>query len=195
LRVRHLSGIGSALGDVAARSGFIPPTPTVASVQGIPDGVDGTVQTLRIMRTFARNSMRSPDLRTRTHTLGVLELAGVPGHNYLGELRACQEWVRDNIDYRQDPDDLEMVQTPEKTLEFGAGDCDDQSTLLASMLAGLGHPVRFVAVGFPGDGDSFSHVFCESKVGSGWVPCETIVPGANLGWYPPGVTHRYVLNV
>jgi len=59
-------------------------------------------------------------------------------------------------------------------------------------LLSIGHPCRFVCVAF--NGDPFSHVLVESKVGERWIACETIVPVA-LGWYPEGVTKRYVLNV
>jgi hypothetical protein len=179
------------LGDQAyAPAAYLPSTPTLSTLQGLAEGPDGTAQTCRIMRDMARASLKSPDQTIRGMALSITQ--GVEARNYCGELRACQEWVRDKIRYVQDPEDIELVQTPEKTLEFGAGDCDDKSTLLSALLLSIGHPCRFVAVGF--EHEPFSHVLVESKLGESWVSCETIVP-VQLGWYPPGVTSRYVLKV
>jgi len=183
-------GALAALGDVSAPARHLPATPTLSTLQGIPDGPEGTVATLRIMRSFARAALRSSNQAVRLLALQIV--SNIPDRSYMGEARALQEWVRDQIRYVMDPDDLELVQTPEKTLEFGQGDCDDKSTLLASFLSACGHPCRFVAVGF--NEDAFSHVLVETKIGERWVSCETIVP-VSLGWYPTGVTSRYVLSV
>lgn len=158
---------------------------------GIPDGDPGTFQTLRIMRTFARNALKHPQQIVRGYTL--LAVQNVAQRDWRNEVRALQEWVRDQISYRMDPDDLELVQTPEKTLEFGAGDCDDKATLLASMLLAIGHPARFCAAAI--EGDQFSHVLVQSKVADAWIMLETIIPGAPMGWYPPGIRRTYFLNV
>ncbi len=173
--------------------GYLPATPTLSTLQGIPDGPEGTIATLKIMRTFARNAIRDPSLIIRQQAMNILHAAGVAPRAYLQELQALQQWVRDSIHYVQDPEDVEMVQTPQKTLEFGSGDCDDEATLLAALLLSIGHPARFVAVGF--DNEPFSHVLVESKVADRWLPAETILPGVSVGWYPNGVTSRYVLNV
>jgi transglutaminase-like putative cysteine protease len=191
-----VTGARQTLGDYAPSSPAVhlPATPTVATIQGLPDGPEAVPQTLRLMRNYARAAIRSPDQTVRNQALGIVQ--NVAARNYSGEVNALQQWVRDQIRYVQDPTDsdggIELVQTPEKTLELGQGDCDDKSTLLASLLIAIGHPARFVAVGF--NGDAFSHVLVESKVGASWIPLETIIP-VQAGWYPPGVTSRYVLNV
>ena len=88
---------------------------------------------------------------------------------------------------------LETLATPCRTLEIQTGDCDDQAAAIAAVLTTLGFPVRFVAVGFaPGQ---FSHVFAEARLGNQWVPLETTVDAAYIGWYPPGVRVRMVQNV
>lgn len=71
----------------------------------------------------------------------------------------------------RDVNTVETVQTPDKTLLDGSGDCDDQAVLLGSLLESIGHPARFLAVGFqPG---VFAHVLVEGKIGARWVPLET----------------------
>lgn len=184
------TGSVRTLGDFQSPSVHLPSTPTLAALQTLPEGPDGTAVTLRIMRDLARASLKNPAQVIRNQALSIVQ--NVAARNYSGEVNALQGWVRDRIRYVQDPDEIELVQTPEKTLELGQGDCDDKATLLASLLLAIGHPARFVAVGF--QGDAFSHVLVESKVADSWIPLETIVP-VNAGWYPPGVTSRYVLKV
>jgi hypothetical protein len=128
-----------------------------------------------------------------------------------------QHWVRDNIAYVYDPPEVELIQTPPYTIEHETGDCDDKAILLNAMLSSVGFQTAFLAVGGNGPGWSsadgmgssdgiedadgipppFSHVLSSVKLGSssgrgpwyldGWTPLETIVPGAEPGWMPPGV--------
>lgn len=147
------------------------------------------------MRKLAVEATREPTQQIRERVICILRDYGVPvqcgSRPWFKEIRACQLWVQNSIRYLRDPPDAELVQTPFKTLEYSAGDCDDQATLLASFLHSIGHPTRFIAVAFRGG--PFSHVLCQTRVGrSGndrddWISCETIVPRP-LGWHPPGVT-------
>lgn len=169
---------------------------TVATLQGIPDGPAGTVATLKMMRDLARAAVRDPSQRVREKALQLVST--LPERAWLSEIRALHEFVRDRIRYVRDPVGLESVATPEMTLQYAQGDCDDKSTLLASLLESLGHPARFVAVGI--GGGPFSHVLVETRVKStgvdmrDWMPLETILPKP-AGWYPPDATSRYVLKV
>lgn len=106
--------------------------------------------------------------------------------NYRGEIDRLFTWVRDHIRYTRDVNGVETVQTPRKTLEYAQGDCDDQSTLLASLLESVGIQTRFKAVGFsPGQ---FQHVYLEARDDSQqpprWVALDPTerVP---MGWEPP----------
>lgn len=103
----------------------------------------------------------------------------------MGEVRALFDFVQNNIRYVRDVNGVETIQTPLKTLEYGAGDCDDKSTLLAAMLESLGHETRFHAMGFrPGN---VEHVLLEVNIpGKGWVPLETTEP-VKMGWIPRGI--------
>ena len=162
----------------------------IATLAALPDGRAGTVETLRIMRNMARNAVRSPTQEIRHLALSLIAI--LPARRWGAEVEALHAFVRDDIRYARDPVGIESVATPEKTLQLRAGDCDDKSTLLAAMLESIGHPSRFVAVGF--NGGNFSHVYVESKIGSAWVPLETIIPKP-MGWSPPDATSRYILKV
>jgi transglutaminase-like putative cysteine protease len=71
-------------------------------------------------------------------------------------------------------------------LRLGAGDCDDKSILAAALLASIGHPTRFIACGFVGDG-SYSHVFAQTKIAGKWVTLECTMNEWPLGRTPGGI--------
>lgn len=154
-----------------------------ATLQAIPDGKAGTVATLKIMRELTRQGKKSLPIRT----LAVRQTNGNHQKDWFGELQALHRFVRDKIRYVKDIRGVETVQTPDATLQMGAGDCDDKSVLLASLLESIGHPTRFVAVGFAPD--DFAHVYVESRIGTGWIPMETTEP-VEIGWSPKNVVSR-----
>lgn len=154
---------------------------------GIPEGKAGTVETLKVMRGLVRNYKKS--LPIRNIALSVIQ--HLNGKDYGGELQALQNYVRNRIRYVRDIRGVETIQTPEATLQIGQGDCDDQSVLLASLLESIGHPTRFVAIGFAPD--QFDHVFVESRLGAGWISAETTEP-VGLGWQPPNVQARLFIH-
>ncbi len=183
--------------DNRVRTSRLSGTPTVATLRGISEGIPGAVQTLRAMRDLVKASIREPAQQVRETALGIIN-----SDAWMQQIRDLQDWVQSHIRYVQDPTDdaggVELVQTPQKTLEYSAGDCDDQSTLLAALLSAIGHPARFVAVGL--NGQPLSHVLVQTKIAStgndtqDWITAETIVPKP-LGWFPPNVTSRYILKV
>jgi transglutaminase-like putative cysteine protease len=101
-------------------------------------------------------------------------------HDYLSEYAAVLNWCRRNIRYVRDPVTIEQVKTPRAVIETEAGDCDDQSVLIATLCGALGARVRFVAGGFKGDG-ALAHVWCEAfdPASGAWVVLDP-VPGRNV---------------
>jgi len=167
--------------------GTLAASPTFARLQGIADGPAGAVQTLRLMRQMVLDAVRDPAQGCRSLALSIIGDAG-----FVGQCRAVQLWVQQNIRYIQDPPDVELVQTPQKTVQWKAGDCDDQSVLIAALLQSIGHPCQFMAMGF--SGGPLSHVLTRTKIGSDWVTVETIRP-VGLGYQPPNVTSTYLRDI
>ncbi len=163
-----------------------------AVLAGLPGGRAGTIATLKHMREFVRASLRNPAQIVRHTALSILVERQIPPRKWNLELNALMQFVQDRIRYVKDPVGLELVQAPERTLEIKQGDCDDKSTLLAALLMATGHPARFTVVGFKGG--PFSHVLVEAKTGKRWVPMETII-SKPFGWFPPGVTSKYSLDL
>jgi transglutaminase-like putative cysteine protease len=110
--------------------------------------------------------------------------------DYASEVEKIHNFVRDKVRYVQDISNVETIQTPIKTLQYGAGDCDDKSMLVAALLESINHPTRFVAMGF--NGEPHCHVYVETKLGTKWIGVETTEP-VGLGWTPPNQTSRMVI--
>jgi len=146
----------------------------------IPPGEPGTRATLRAMQQLVEHYKRDDTIRSAALDL----VRGLPPKAYGREVRTVFEFVRDGIRYVRDIYGVETLQTPLVTLDVGQGDCDDKATLLASMLESIGHPTRFIAVGFTSP-DAFSHVYVETKVGPNWLPLDATVETARVGWRPP----------
>lgn len=158
-----------------------------SQLMGIPSGKAGTAETLRIMRGLVRDYKKS--LPIRTTALDIVR--GLNQKDYAGELRAIHRFVRDNIRYVRDIKGVETVSAPDYTLQIGQGDCDDKSVLLAALLESIGHPTRFVAVGYAPN--EYAHVLVESRIGAGWLPAETTEP-VDVGWYPENMASRLVIH-
>ena len=138
----------------------------------LPDGDAGTRATLQTMAAIVRQYRKNLDIRT----LALDIVRSVPGHkNFEGQAAAVCRWVRSNIQYVRDVNDVETIQTPLKTLDFGQGDCDDQSTLVASLLQAVGFQTRFLAIKTAALGP-YVHVVAQALIGSDWVPLETTEP-------------------
>jgi transglutaminase-like putative cysteine protease len=98
--------------------------------------------------------------------------------------------VRKNIRYTRDIFRVELLHTPRRMLELRAGDCDDMSILLGSMLISTGHPVRLVLVGFrPDKPHMYSHIYPEVNVRGRWIPIDATVSHP-IGWAPPSLWKR-----
>lgn len=93
----------------------------------------------------------------------------VPQKDTVLEAKALFEWVRDHIRYVSDVRNVETLATPIQTLKMMCGDCDDQTTLLVTMLESIGIKNRFVVVGQFG---TFFHVLSECYINGQWVACD-----------------------
>ena len=153
------------------------------TLQTIPAGPEGVYQTLKIMKHLTR--MGKKDIAIRSKALDLTR--NLNQKDWLGEVKNLHRFVRDHIRYIRDIRDVETVAFPEITLELGQGDCDDKSVLLASLLESIGHPTRFIAVGFKPH--NYSHVYLETKIGNTWIGLETTEP-VEVGWQPKGVMAR-----
>lgn len=80
---------------------------------------------------------------------------------------------------------MELVQDAVRTIEAGAGDCDDKCTLLASLLAIAGFMPRFVCGGSAEDvlDHVWVEVFCDWS--GEWLALDPTSETAQPGWSQP----------
>lgn len=117
----------------------------------------------------------------------------VPAKDFRGQVERIFHWVKQHIRYVNDVRDVETIATPKAILEVSSGDCDDMAVLLASLLESVGHPTRFVALGF--NGDNFSHVLTETRLGSKWLSLDPTVAKSTVDWKPRDATRVMVRHV
>jgi len=139
------------------------------------------------MRDMTRRGRKNLMVRNKA----VLLTRDLPQKDRPGEIRVLHNFVRDSIRYVRDVRGVETVQDAEATLRLQAGDCDDKSVLLASMLEALGFRTRFRAVGFkPGH---YQHVFPEVLFDGFWLALETTEP-VSPGWIPRNIAASMILE-
>lgn len=96
---------------------------------------------------------------------------------------ACKEVYR----YCGDAFGIDQFQHPERTLEFGGGDCDDCSILICSALGAVGFQTKLRVIRTKTSSD-WNHIFAlvglPQKSPSKWVPLDLSV-NEPAGWQPP----------
>lgn len=148
---------------------------------GIPNGLAGTRATLAIMSNLIRKYKVDPVIRE----LSVKLVRHLPNHKYGRQAGVIHKWIQNNISYVRDVAGVETIQTPHKTLELGAGDCDDMTTLCAVMLESIGLKTKLVAVGFKNN--ALSHVLPMVLIGRKWYWLECTRP-LLMGEAPKNIT-------
>lgn len=147
----------------------------------MPEGKAGVQATLKMMSELTKAGKKTPAIRSKAVSL----VQNLPQKDRLGEIRNLFNFVQNNIRYVRDIHEVETLHYAEQVLAQESGDCDDKAILLASLLEAIGHPTRFVAVGFkPGE---YSHVFVDTIIGNKqWLSLDTTEPYP-MGWRPPNI--------
>ena len=161
-------------------------TPLHSTRVQIGRGDRGISQTIRYMYGAVMGNEGVANAEIRRQALTIVQ--GVASRDQQGEIAAVLQWVKSNIAFRGEW--AETVQTPLVTLQLRAGDCDDQSTLMAALLGALGYKTRFKTVAAdPSAPYAFSHVYIEifqRKIGQ-WISLDSTVPQSYPGWQPPRI--------
>jgi hypothetical protein len=169
--------------------------PNIYSRQPLLSGDAGVEQTVDQMRNLVDEALRDPSIiRLATDIV-----RRVPAFDDYAEANALYDWVRQNIRFTKDPVNKEKLYPPAELLEIRAGDCDDISMLLGTLLMAVGYPARLMTVAAtPGSPEQFSHVYIEGEVpaGSGqWLPMDPARFDSQFGIAPPQVTRARWWNL
>ena len=155
----------------------------VHTIRALPGGDGSIVATLREMVSMVKTWRLAPVILQRATRL----VRSCPEKNWRCEVAVLHAFVRDRVRYQMDVNTVETLRTPELVLQERAGDCDDKSVLLASLLEATGHPARFIALAFGPPPAPYSHVLVETRLGDEWIALET-TERKPLGWKPQGAT-------
>lgn len=163
----------------------------------IPDGDTGTMATLQVMRTLARQGALDPVVRLAASAVvrGLAPASGVE------QAQAVRAWVTDHTAFLADPLYAEALHMPgwqvRQILTRGlvAVDCDDVAMLAAALGLSIGLRARFVVVGFSSPNAPFRHVWCDLApvTRDVWVAIDPTRPQQALDRVP--VTRHAVMEV
>lgn len=154
----------------------------------VPRGPTGTLTTARIIGRLVREGAK--DFYVRQKAIEVFRAYRVPAKNRMGEACALFDFVKRNIRYTRDIFRVELLHSARRMLELRAGDCDDMTILLGSMLLSTGHPVRLVLAGFRRNRPHlYSHIYPEVNVSGRWIAIDATMDKP-MGWSPPVVWKR-----
>jgi transglutaminase-like putative cysteine protease len=154
----------------------------------IPDGDAGVSATIGYMKRLLDTPQGIRSLTVRQFTLDAVR--GVERGQ--SEIEAVFNKIKNEIEFRGEYG--ETLQSPEATINLGAGDCDDQAVLGAAMLNSLGFETRFKTVAMRNSPDELSHVYVEvrDKQTGRWIALDPTVEQAYPGWEPDGVARSEV---
>ena len=147
-------------------------------------GEMGIHQTIYMMRNLVNQNYPHLWIRERANHI----IQGCERDRHCEHI-ALRDWISSNVDYLEDPTDIEALHHPitfyEKRLRHNQkvwGDCDDMALYLATLLKAIGHRPQFRVVG---RNKTFHHVLviCEG---------ENLDPTMEAGNYPknPGRAMR-----
>lgn len=161
---------------------FLAPTPTLSgSVLRYSEGIRGVRETLAVMRAMVNEYRVNPRMRQAATCAIFLS----PEKNDMHEIETLFNLVRDNVRYVRDICDVETLSTPDKTLEGLIGDCDDQTTLLCTLLESVGYKTRFVVAAYSAP-NHYEHVYAQVfvPVFGDWINIDP-TEREPIGYAPP----------
>lgn len=157
-----------------------PPAPIYRAP--LMSGDAGVAQTIQEMRSLVDEALRDPSILRTAKDI----IRGVPAFDDTAEAQALYNWVRSNIRFTKDPVNKETLYPPAELLQIRAGDCDDISMLLGTLLMAVGYPARLMTVA--SNGDEFSHVYVEWQINGEWIPMDPARYDSQFGVAPPAYT-------
>jgi hypothetical protein len=145
-------------------------------------GDAGVEQTINHMRALVDEALRDPQINRLARDI----VRNVPAFDDVAEAHALYSWVRSNVRFTKDPVNKETLYPPAELLKIRAGDCDDISMLLGTLLMAVGYPARLMTVA--ASGDEFSHVYVEANINGEWIPLDPARYDSQFGVAPPAFT-------
>ncbi len=120
---------------------------------------------LRYLRKLVSEWRATPLIRNLA--VKIIQDSGVEPRDKKQQALAIASWVQQHIYYIHELP--ERFQTPGETLRLKAGDCDDSTTLVCSLIESVGIPSKLVCMKING---AWKHIFPAAVM----MPQQTILP-------------------
>ena len=181
------------------RTRYVPGrVPQAPAIDGYSDGNMKTTtrassdmpieERLASIQDLVHKSVQDPEMRK----LALQITSGCAERDGDCEARAVYDFVKSNVRYtgdiapiafpNGDVEGIDLYQSARRTVEFGGGDCDDQSILIATLLALNGITPRLRVMKENKD-DDWSHIFplagLPKTEPTEWTALDTTLPGNN----------------
>jgi hypothetical protein len=150
-------------------------------------GDQGVEQTINVIRQLVDDAVKDPAVNVTA-----IQMVRGAGDQFSRDAKAQAIYaaVANRFSYVEDPvgplGPKETLRPARVLLQIWAGDCDDASVLIASLLGTIGIPSRLVTIAAdPSAPDEFSHIYPEAEVFPGnWVAMDIARPGSAYGSAP-----------
>jgi transglutaminase-like putative cysteine protease len=149
-------------------------------------GDQGVSQTIDVIRQLVDDAVKDPAVNVEA--IGMVR--GVDQFNRDAKAHAIFDAVASRFYYVEDPvgplGSKETLRPVRALLQTWAGDCDDASVLIASLLGTIGIPSRVVTIAAdPSSPEEFSHIYPEAETFPDvWMPMDIARPGSSYGSAP-----------
>jgi len=98
----------------------------------------------------------------------IIKTNGIVKGDYPRTIDAVARWVHNNIEFKYDPENTDVMFEPMETIRMGRGDCEDNTCVASSLLGSLGIPTNAIIVSK--QGEVWDHVFLRA----GYPPANPI---------------------
>jgi hypothetical protein len=149
-------------------------------------GDAGVKQTLHVIRQLVDDAVKDPFVNRAAIEI----VRGVPQFDRNAKAQAIYNAAAQRFMYVEDPvgpfGPKETLRPVRTLLQIWAGDCDDASTLIASLLGTIGIPSRLVTIAADASSpNDFSHIYPEAEISPGnWIAMDIARPNSGYG-IPP----------
>jgi hypothetical protein len=171
------------------------PLPSTEQITGKPlkatiRGVGNIDSRVRYILSSIQKGRKSPEVRAFA-VRAVSQKCGkgwcIPERDWWGEVQGLFKAIRSNVRYTRDIHKLDTFQSPQRTLQFRGGDCDDFSITLGSALQSIGYPIKVRIVQSQGSPD-YNHIFLlvglPPRRPNQWFALDASL-AKPPGWHPP----------
>lgn len=171
----------SPIQTATAQGGNSFSTPTTTTLP-LAQGAAGTFQTLDAMARCVKGEVAPHFCGYKSlwirHQVRVIAW----GLNSWEQIPALFNFVAHQIKYELHPIDQQVVQDACQTIRLKTGDCVSKSVLLATLLASLDYPVKFIAQYF-NDNQQYSHVYVLTQDENGnEIRLDPVASDQPMGW-------------